>query len=55
MARGLLRDRFIPRLLGASPDALLDQQGLIDPDAAVAALMKNEKDGGTENGRAQWV
>ncbi len=43
---GLLRDRFIPRLLAASPAALLDQRGLIDPDAAVAALMKNEKDGG---------
>jgi L-alanine-DL-glutamate epimerase-like enolase superfamily enzyme len=43
---GLLRDRFIPRLLAASPGALLDSRGRIDPDAAVAALMENEKDGG---------
>ena len=43
---GLLRDRFIPRLLSADPDALLDSDGLIDPDACVAELMRNEKDGG---------
>ena len=32
---GLLRDRFIPRLLKAKPDALLDAAGLIDPAACV--------------------
>src|SRR4051812_22593975 len=44
--QGLMRERFIPRLLAASPDALLDQGGLIDPAKAWAAMMRNEKPGG---------
>ena len=43
---GLLRERFIPRLLNAPPDSLLDAQGLPDPDACWRAMMRDEKDGG---------
>jgi L-alanine-DL-glutamate epimerase-like enolase superfamily enzyme len=43
---GLLRERFIPRLLGAPPAALCDASGVIDPAAAVAVMMQNEKSGG---------
>ena len=43
---GLLRERFIPRLLAAPPDALLDAQGLIDPEICWRVLMTDEKDGG---------
>jgi D(-)-tartrate dehydratase len=44
--QGLLRERFIPRLLAAKPDELLDAAGLIDPAKAWAAMMRNEKPGG---------
>ncbi|HEV2301256.1 MAG TPA: mandelate racemase/muconate lactonizing enzyme family protein [Stellaceae bacterium] len=44
--QGLLRERFIPRLLAAAPDSLLDEKGLIDPARAWAAMMRNEKPGG---------
>ena len=37
---GLLRERFIPRLLAAPPEALRDDQGLIDPARCVAVLMR---------------
>jgi L-alanine-DL-glutamate epimerase-like enolase superfamily enzyme len=43
---GLLRERFIPRLLDAPPDTLLDAQGLPDPDACWKVVMQDEKDGG---------
>jgi L-alanine-DL-glutamate epimerase-like enolase superfamily enzyme len=44
---GLLRERFIPRLLAASPDDYCDPAtGLIDPVRAMAVLMANEKAGG---------
>ncbi len=43
---GLLRERFIPRLLAAKPDELTDASGLIDPAKAWAAMMRNEKPGG---------
>jgi len=43
---GLLRDRFISRLLAAPPATLLDSAGRLDPDAGVACLMQNEKEGG---------
>lgn len=43
---GLLRDRFIPRLLAADSNRLLDSSGMIDPQACVAVLMQNEKEGG---------
>ncbi len=43
---GLLRERFIPRLLAAPPEALRDDQGLIDPARCVAVLMRGEKQGG---------
>jgi len=44
--QGLLRERFIPRLLEADRAALLDEAGLIDPAKAWAAMMRNEKPGG---------
>ncbi|MSQ70194.1 MAG: mandelate racemase [Betaproteobacteria bacterium] len=43
---GLLRERFIPRLLAAAPDTLLDSDGIIDPDACARVLMQDEKEGG---------
>ena len=43
---GLLRERFIPRLLAAPAGELLDAQGLIDPNRCVAILMRGEKQGG---------
>ncbi len=42
----LLRERFIPRLLQAKPEALLDAAGLIDPLACARAAMANEKAAG---------
>ncbi len=45
--RGLLRDRFIPRLLAAPPSALLSEDGAnFDPSRAWDVLMANEKPGG---------
>lgn len=44
---GLMRERFVPRLLEAEPNTLLDASGEnIDPDRAWAAMMINEKPGG---------
>lgn len=44
---GLLRDRFIPRLRAASPEALVDDTGEnFDPHRIWAVLMRNEKPGG---------
>src|SRR3979490_2467142 len=43
---GLLRERFMPRLLAAKADSLLDHQGLIDPFKVNQCLMSNEKPGG---------
>src|SRR5215469_12568546 len=43
---GLLRERFIPRLMAADPDAYSDGHGGIDPHRAWAAMMKDEKPGG---------
>jgi L-alanine-DL-glutamate epimerase-like enolase superfamily enzyme len=43
---GILRDRMIPRVLAASPDALLDTSGRIDPAAVLAYALRDEKPGG---------
>jgi L-alanine-DL-glutamate epimerase-like enolase superfamily enzyme len=44
---GLLRERFIPRLLAADPRELLDAGGgNLDPARLRACLMRNEKPGG---------
>jgi L-alanine-DL-glutamate epimerase-like enolase superfamily enzyme len=44
---GLIRERFAPRLLEASPDRLLNEAGdNLDPDRIWNALMQNEKPGG---------
>ncbi len=44
--QGLLRERFISRLLAAAPADLQGEDGLIDPHRAWAAMMRNEKPGG---------
>ncbi len=44
---GILRDRMIPRLLGAAPESLLQDDGkLLSPEKVLACVMKNEKPGG---------
>ena len=44
---GLLRERFIPRLLNAPPETLLDSDGTnLEPSRVWDALMANEKPGG---------
>ena len=43
---GLLRERFIPRLRAAPMNALVDRDGVIDPQACVRSVMADEKDGG---------
>ena len=44
---GLLRERFIPRLMSADPAALVDDTGAnFDPGRIHACLMANEKPGG---------
>ncbi len=44
--QGLLRERFIPRLLAAKAEAMQGTDGLIDPVKAWAEMMRNEKPGG---------
>ena len=41
--KGLLDERFIPRLTGADPEALLGEDGDIDPVRAWPLMMANEK------------
>src|SRR3974390_117357 len=41
-----MRARFIPRLLAAKPETLLDDAGLIDPAKALDVMLKREKEGG---------
>src|SRR6202022_884039 len=44
---GLLRDRFMPRLLVAKPDSLVDETGdNLDPFKIWNVVMRNEKPGG---------
>ncbi|GAA0584833.1 mandelate racemase/muconate lactonizing enzyme family protein [Craurococcus roseus] len=43
---GLLRERFIPRLLEAGGDALFHADGGLEPAGAWMAMMRNEKPGG---------
>ncbi len=43
---GLLRERFIPRLVAADPDSYAGGNGGIDPHRAWAVMMKDEKPGG---------
>jgi L-alanine-DL-glutamate epimerase-like enolase superfamily enzyme len=45
--QGILRERVIPRLLRAMPDALLNEEGTnFDPEKAWDVMMTNEKPGG---------
>jgi len=41
-----MRARFIPRILSAAPDALLDDAGLLDPAKFLDVMLKREKAGG---------
>jgi D(-)-tartrate dehydratase len=43
---GLLRERFIPRLVAARSDSYADGNGGIDPRKAWSVMMSNEKPGG---------
>lgn len=43
---GLLRERFIPRLLAASSARVLDDEGCIDPRLCFGVMMEGEKQGG---------
>src|ERR1700759_1524856 len=38
-----MRARFIPRILAASPDSLLDAAGSLDPEKILACMMQREK------------
>ena len=42
----LMRERFIPRILEAPPETLLDERGTLDPHRVWAAMFRNEKPGG---------
>jgi L-alanine-DL-glutamate epimerase-like enolase superfamily enzyme len=42
----LARERFIPRLLAASPNDYCDANGRLDPTHAFAVMMRDEKPGG---------
>jgi len=41
-----MRERFIPRLLKAPPESLVDEQGLLDPTKVAARMQMREKPGG---------
>src|SRR6187402_2783488 len=41
-----MRERFIPRVRAARPDALLDADGVLDPAKILACMMQREKAGG---------
>jgi len=42
-----MRARFIPRILDADPDSLIDEErNNLDPEAILAAMMQGEKPGG---------
>jgi L-alanine-DL-glutamate epimerase-like enolase superfamily enzyme len=42
----LMRERFIPRVLEAAPESLLDERGVLSQLGVWAAMMTNEKPGG---------
>ncbi|HET9577397.1 MAG TPA: mandelate racemase/muconate lactonizing enzyme family protein [Usitatibacter sp.] len=42
----LMRERFIPRVMEAKPETLLDERGVIDPHKVWDCLFRNEKPGG---------
>ena len=42
----LMRERFLPRILEAQPETLLDERGILDPHRVWDTLFKNEKPGG---------
>jgi L-alanine-DL-glutamate epimerase-like enolase superfamily enzyme len=42
----LMRERFIPRVLEAAPETLLDERGILCPHKVWATMMTNEKPGG---------
>jgi L-alanine-DL-glutamate epimerase-like enolase superfamily enzyme len=41
-----MRERFIPRVLRAAPDTLVDEAGLLDPAKVAACMATREKPGG---------
>lgn len=45
-AKSLMDERFIPRLLEASPESLIDEEGFLCPFECWDKMMTNEKPGG---------
>lgn len=43
---GILRERLFPRLMAEPPEALIGEDGRLDPGAVAAAAMRDEKPGG---------
>src|SRR4029077_20719455 len=41
-----MRARFMPRILQAPPDTLLDEAGQFAPDKCLTVMLRNEKSGG---------
>ena len=41
-----MRARFIPRILAAAPETLVDEAGLLDPEKILACMLQREKAGG---------
>lgn len=41
-----MRARFIPRIMSAAPDTLIDSDGLLDPEKVLVCMMQREKAGG---------
>src|SRR6188472_3298635 len=41
-----MRARFVPRILAARPDTLLDAGGLLDPGKILDVMLRREKAGG---------
>ena len=42
----LMRERFLPRVMEARPDSLLDGRGILDPHKVWDTMFRNEKPGG---------
>jgi hypothetical protein len=51
--QGLLRERFIPRLLNAAPEDYQGEDGFIDPHRGWSLMMKNESPAATASARSQ--
>jgi len=48
----LMRERFLPRIMEAKPEALLDDRGILDPHKVWDTMFRNEKPAATAS--APW-